>query len=46
MMIFLGDKEIASFDEKINDDAYKTDPVARWKAFLQMRPSPDSLEYK
>ena len=28
-----GDKEIASFDEKINDDAYKTDPVAGWKAF-------------
>ena len=30
---FFGDKEIASFDEKINDDAYKTDPVADWKAF-------------
>ena len=31
-MIF-GDKEVASFDEKINNDAYKTDPVADWKAF-------------
>ena len=30
---FFGDKEIASFDEKINNDAYKTDPVADWKAF-------------
>ena len=30
---FFGDKEIAAFDEKINDDAYKTDPVAGWKAF-------------
>ena len=30
---FLGDKEIASFDEKINNDAYKIDPVADWKAF-------------
>ena len=29
---FLGDKEIASSDVKIND-AYKTDPVADWKAF-------------
>ena len=28
-----GDKEIASFDEKINNDACKTDPVADWKAF-------------
>ena len=28
-----GDKEIASSDEKINNDAYKTDPVADWKAF-------------
>ena len=31
-MIF-GDKEIASFDEKINNDTYKTDPVADWKDF-------------
>ena len=30
---FFGDKEIASSDEKINNDAYKTDPVADWKAF-------------
>ena len=30
---FFGDKEIASFDEKINNNAYKTDPVADWKAF-------------
>ena len=30
---FFRDKEIASFDEKINNDAYKTDPVASWKAF-------------
>ena len=30
---FFGDKEIASFDEKTNNDAYKTDPVADWKAF-------------
>ena len=30
---FFGDKEIASFDEKINNDTYKTDPVAAWKAF-------------
>ena len=30
---FFRDKETASFDEKINDDAYKTDPVAGWKAF-------------
>ena len=30
---FFGDKEIASFDEKIKNDAYKTDPVADWKAF-------------
>ena len=30
---FFRDKETASFDEKINDDAYKTDPVASWKAF-------------
>ena len=30
---FFTDKETASFDEKINDDAYKTDPVAGWKAF-------------
>ena len=30
---FFGDKEIASSDEKINNDAYKTDPVAEWKAF-------------
>ena len=30
---FFGDKEIASFDEKINNDANKTDPVADWKAF-------------
>ena len=30
---FFRDKEAASFDEKINDDAYKTDPVASWKAF-------------
>ena len=30
---FFGDKEIPSFDEKINNDAYKTDPVADWKAF-------------
>ena len=30
---FFGDKEIASFDEKINNDAYKTYPVADWKAF-------------
>ena len=29
---FFGDKEIAS-SEKINNDAYKTDPVADWKAF-------------
>ena len=28
-----GDKEIASSDEKINNDAYKTDSVADWKAF-------------
>ena len=28
-----GDKEIASFDDKTNNDAYKTDPVADWKAF-------------
>ena len=43
---FFGDKEIASFDEKINNDAYKTDPVADWKAFNKQGPSPDSLEYK
>ena len=30
---FFGDKEVASFDEKITNDAYKTDPVADWKAF-------------
>ena len=30
---FFGDKEIASSDEKINNDAYKTEPVADWKAF-------------
>ena len=30
---FFRDKETASFDEKINDEAYKTDPVASWKAF-------------
>ena len=30
---FFRDKETVSFDEKINDDAYKTDPVAGWKAF-------------
>ena len=30
---FFRDKGTASFDEKINDDAYKTDPVASWKAF-------------
>ena len=30
---FFRDKETASFDEKINDDAYKPDPVASWKAF-------------
>ena len=30
---FFRDKETASFDEKINDDAYKTNPVADWKAF-------------
>ena len=30
---FFRDKETASFDEKINNDAYKTDPVASWKAF-------------
>ena len=30
---FFGDKEIASSDEKINNDPYKTDPVADWKAF-------------
>ena len=30
---FFDDKEIASSDEKINNDAYKTDPVADWKAF-------------
>ena len=31
-----GDKEIASSDEKINNDAYKTDPVADWKAFNKL----------
>ena len=30
---FLRDKETASFDAKINDGAYKTDPVPAWKAF-------------
>ena len=33
---FLGDKEIASFDEKINNDAYKTDPVADNKRGLYL----------
>ena len=33
---FFGDKEIASFDEKIDDDVCKTDPVASWKAFNKL----------
>ena len=33
MMIFLGTKKLLLLMKKINNDAYKTDPVADWKAF-------------